>query len=91
MGSVSLCLKTVLDRFFAVLSRYELFEGAEGACSNAYALAVDTNNLKVYVLATLRGDVGVAAGLAENGTLSAQLANTGHRSIAIVGKIMAVG
>ncbi len=60
----------------SVLSSYVLLERAECAGGDAHALAVDADNLKVDVLTTTRGDVGVAAGVAENSTFSAQLTDT---------------
>ncbi len=61
--------------FCFVLCGNKLLDRTKGACSNSNTLAVDANGLEVYVLATLGGDVGVAAGMAENGALSAQLTN----------------
>ncbi len=66
-------------RLLFVLGSDELLDCAEGASSDAHALAVDANNLKVDVLTTSGSDVGVTAGVAEHGTLSAQLTNSGHK------------
>ncbi len=66
-------------RLLFVLGSDELLDRAEGASGDAHALAVDANNLKVDVLTTSGSDVGVTAGVAEHGTLSAQLTNSGHK------------
>lgn len=63
-----------------MLHLHVLLKRAKCASGDANALAIDTDNLKVHVLTTLGGDVGVAAGVAEDGALSAQLANARHRS-----------
>lgn len=59
-----------------MLRGHILLQSTEGAGGDTHALAVDADNLKVDVLATLGGDVRVAAGVAENSTLTAQLTNT---------------
>lgn len=75
-----------------MLTGDEFLDRTECAGGNAHALPIDTNNLKVDVLTTSRSNVGVAAGVAKHGTLTAQLTNTGHKGIRIGdGKIMAVG
>ncbi len=66
-------------RLLFVLGGDELLDRTEGASGDAHALAVDANNLKVDVLTTSGSDVGVTAGVAEHGTLSAQLTNSGHK------------
>jgi len=74
-----------------VLDGNELLDCAECTSGNTNTLPVDADGLKVYVLATLGSDVGVAAGVAKDGTLSAQLADAGHRVGSIDGKRMGVG
>jgi hypothetical protein len=66
-------------RLLFVLGTDELLDRSEGAGGDAHTLAVDANNLKVDVLTTSGSDVGVTAGVAEDGTLSAQLTNSGHK------------
>ncbi len=74
-------LTKLLDFCFGtVLHLHVFFQRAERTSGDANTLAVDADNLKVHVLTTLGGDVGVTAGVAEDGALSAQLANAGHRS-----------
>lgn len=74
-----------------MLNRNELFNRAKSAGSNANTLPVNTNGLEVHVLATLGGDVGVAAGVAKDGALSAQLTDARHKDGSIDGKRMGVG
>ncbi len=74
-----------------MLFRHILFDGTQCTSGDTHALAVYADNLKVDVLATLGSDVGVATGVAEDGALSTQLTNAGHRCRAIDGKIMGVG
>lgn len=90
-GSLCFLFHSDLRDLLAVLLLYVLLKRAERTSGNAHALTVDADNLKVHVLATLGGDVGVTAGVAEKGTLSTQLANAGHRKYDNDGKIMAVG
>lgn len=71
---------------FSVLGANELLDGAKCAGGDAHALSVDADNLKVDVLATSRRDVGVTSRIAEDGTLSTQLADTGHRGWAMTAK-----
>lgn len=69
-----------------MLGADELLDGAKRAGRDAHTLSVDANNLKVDVLATSRRDVGVTPRIAEDGTLSTQLADTGHRGWAMTAK-----
>ncbi len=55
-----------------------LLDGAQGASSNTNTLTIDANRLKIHVLATFGGDVGVATRVAEDWALSTKLADTGH-------------
>ena len=74
-----------------MLNRNELLDRAKGASGNANTLTVDSDGLEVHILATLRSDVGVAAGVGEDGALSAELADAGHRIGSVDGKRMGVG
>ncbi len=75
----------------AVLNSDKFLDRAKSAGGNANTLPVNTNGLEVHVLATLGSDVGVAAGVAKDGALSAQLTDAGHRDGSIDGKRMGVG